>query len=103
MFATHFFQQINQWLPALSRPTQSMDIPTTAEQAAVEQVIVQPGDTYFLAAGTYRLHVLTGQLWLPEQDIFGAGAQCELRVDWRGLELRPATARPVVFTLRAQM
>lgn len=95
MFAAHFFQQMNQWLPALSRLTQ----PTQAATAPTQQIIVQPGDTYFLAAGAYRIRVLTGQLWVPEHGILAAGAQRDLRVDWRGLELRPATRHPMVFTL----
>lgn len=99
MFAAHFFQQMNQWLPALSRLTQ----PTHAATAPAEQIILQPGDTYFLAAGVYRVRVLTGQLWLPEHGILTAGAQRDLRVEWRGLELQPAVARPVVFTLCPHM
>ena len=99
MFAVHFFQQINHWFAPLSRLTHQ------ASEATVptEQIIVQPGDTYFLAAGAYQLHVLTGNLWLPEHGILAAGAQRDLRVDWRGVELRPATARPVVFTLCPQI
>lgn len=37
MFAAHFFQQMNQWLPALSRLTQ----PTHAATAPAEQIILQ--------------------------------------------------------------
>lgn len=98
MFAAHFFQQVNQWFAPLSRLSQ----PASAA-AAAEQIIVQPGDTYFLAAGAYQLRVLTGHLWLPEHGILAPGAQRDLRVDWRGVEIRPATARPVVFTVVPQI
>ena len=79
MFATHFFQHIHDWFAPLSRLTQ----PTTTPTVPVEQVIVQPGDAYFLAAGAYRVRVLTGQLWLPEHGILAAGAQRHLRVDFK--------------------
>lgn len=98
MFASHFFQQINHWFPPLSRLTR----PTRAA-APAEQIIVQPDDGYFLAAGAYQLRVLTGHLWLPDHGILAPGAQRDLRVDWRGVEIRPATARPVVFTVYPQM
>ncbi|MFN8491592.1 MAG: hypothetical protein U0350_28600 [Caldilineaceae bacterium] len=99
MFAAHFFQHINDWFPVLSHLTQ----PAQTATAPAEQIIVQPGDTYFLAAGAYQLRVLTGHLWLPEHGLLAAGTQRNLRVDWRGLELRPAAAHPVVFTLSLQM
>lgn len=38
MFAAHFFQQMNQWLPALSRLIQ----PAYAATALAQQIIVQP-------------------------------------------------------------
>lgn len=95
MFAAHFFQHINHWFAPLSRLTQQAH----ASAAPAEQIIVQPGDMYFLAAGVYQVRVLTSYLWLPEQGILRAGTQVELRVDWRGIELQPATARPVVFTI----
>ena len=98
MFAAHFFQQVNHWFAPLSRLSQ----PASAA-AAAGQIIVQPGDSYFLAAGAYQVRVLTGRLWLPEQGILTAGAQVELCADWRGVELRPATARPVVFTVDPQI
>ena len=62
-------------------------------------LIVQPGGAYFLAAGTHRLRVLTGELWIPEVGIFGGGDRIDLRVDGQGVMLRPAAAHPAVFTL----
>ena len=100
MLATHLFQQVNHWLWPLSRWSQ-----TTAKSVAPtqsmpsEQLIVQPGDSYFFAAGLYQVRVLTGQLWLPEHGILTAGAQVALRVEDDGVAARPATAHPVVFTV----
>ena len=103
MLATHLFQQVNYWLLPLVRWSQTTaESVATAQPVLSEQVIVQPGDSYFFAAGDYRLRVLTGQLWLPEHGILVAGAQVTLRVDECGVASRPATARPVVFTLCLQ-
>lgn len=62
-------------------------------------LIVQPGDAYFLAAGTHRLRMLNGELWIPEVGIYGAGDRIDLQVDGQGVMLRPAAAHPAVFTL----
>ena len=99
MFAANFFQQVHHWFAPLSRWTHQASTPASP----TIQLIVQPGDAYFLAAGVYRLRVLAGQLWLPEQGILMEGAQRELRVDWRGVELRPAGGGPVVVTVSAQL
>jgi len=68
-------------------------------QTATAPIIVQSGDTYFLAAGAYRLRVLTGELWIPEVGIYSAGDRVDLQVDGQGVTLRPATAEPIAFTL----
>ena len=100
MFATHYIQHVNHWFSPLSRWSQTTAESVTPAQAMPsEQIIVQPGDVYFLAAGTYHVRVLTGQRWLPEHGILTAGAQVALRVEDDGVEARPATAHPVVFTL----
>ena len=98
MIATHFFQQVNQWFVPFVRHSQTTaESAAPAQPAASEQVIVQPGDSYFFDAGAYRLRVLTGDLWLPEHGILRAGAQLALCVEEGGVESRPATAYPVVF------
>jgi len=68
-------------------------------QAPTTPLIVQPGDVYLLAAGTYRLRVLTGELWIPEVGILGGGDRIDLQVNGQGVMLRPAAAYPAVFTL----
>ena len=99
MIATQHFQQVKQWLPTWHRLTQS--IVTAPAKHPATQVILQPGDTYFMKAGVYRLRVLTGQLWIPEQGIFADGDRLNLPVDGQGVTLRAATAHPAVVTLTA--
>jgi hypothetical protein len=97
MIATYPFQQVKQWLPTWGRLIQrAVVVPVNTPTL---QVILQPGDTYFVKAGTYRLRVLTGELWIPEKGIFGEGDRIDLRPDGQGLTLRPAVAHPAVFTL----
>ena len=79
MIATHFSQQVNQWfVPSVRHSQTTAESAAPAQPAASEQVIVQPGDSYFFDAGTYRLRVLTGALWLPEHGILTAGEQLAL-------------------------
>lgn len=99
MIATQQFQQVKQWLPTWGRLAQW--IVTAPAKNPATQVILQPGDTYFVKAGIYRLRVLTGQLWIPEQGIFADGDRIHLPVDGQGVTLRTAAAQPAVFTLTA--
>lgn len=97
MIATHRFPQVKPWLAIWSRLTQWAVTAPVKRPAA--QVILQPGDTYFVKAGSYRLRVLTGQLWIPEEGIFAGGDCIDLRVDGQGVTLHLAAAHPTVFTL----
>jgi hypothetical protein len=48
MIATHFFQQVNQWFVPFVRHSQTTaECAAPAQPATSEQVIVQPGDSYF--------------------------------------------------------
>lgn len=78
---------VRQWLTAL--------IP-----AAIDPVQVQPGDVYHLAAGSYRLQVLTGSVWLPEVGIFTAGQSLTVTVDAVGLAIHTYGQQPVVLMVR---
>lgn len=99
MIATYPFQQVKQWLPTWGRLIQWAAVAPV--NTPTLQVILQPGDTYFVKAGDYRLRVLTGQLWIPEQGIFADGDRINLPVDGQGVMLRTAAAHPAVFTLTA--
>lgn len=84
---TEFFKRLQQILLA------------PLDQTATAPIIVQSGDTYFLATGTYRLCVLTGELWIPEAGIYSAGEYINLQVDAQGVTLHPAAAQAAAFTL----
>jgi len=97
-------QQRHQWwqqVPGLYKRLQQT-ILAPLHQAPTTPLIVQPGDTYFLAGGAYRLRVLTGELWVPEAGIYGAGERIDLQVAAQGVMLRPATAGPIAFTISSR-
>jgi hypothetical protein len=95
MLATHLLQQVHSWLPALGRLSPQAVEP--AGDAPIHQLLLQPGDFYFLDEGSYRLRVLAGQLWIPQQGIFAAGELVHLLPDRAGLSLRTADDRPAAF------
>lgn len=99
MLASNLFQQVHSWLPTLGRFSQAAAEPTV--DAPLRQLLLQPGDFYFLDEGSYRLRVLAGQLWIPEQGIFAAGELVQLFSDQQGLALRTADDRPAVFVVCA--
>jgi hypothetical protein len=97
MLSSHLLQQVNHWLPTWGRASQDAAEPTST--AVTRQLQLQPGDFYFLDAGSYQVRVLAGEIWIPEHGIFAAGEQVHLLPDRQGLSLRTADDRPAVFTV----
>lgn len=65
-----------------------------------QQILLSAADTYHLEAGSYRLRVLAGRLWLPEIGIYNVGEQVELTVDTAGLTIHSYAQQPAVLALR---
>lgn len=66
-----------------------------------QQIQLPAAERYHLAAGSYRLRVLTGSVWLPEIGIFHAGEQVRLTVDAAGLAIHGYAQQPAVLAVHS--
>ena len=85
----NFQQWLRQWRRAFT-------------PAPAPHILLQPGDSYHLAAGSYRLRVLAGTIWVPGMDLFDAGEQVTLTVEAAGLALQSYAQQAAVFTVQVQ-
>ena len=90
--------RFHHWLPNLIDKLRQW-LPSTAPMVA-RQIQLQPSDFYYLDAGTYRLRVLAGSVWVPEVGIFAAGEQAQLTPVPQGLPLQAFSNQAAVFELR---
>lgn len=65
--------------------------------SAVQQILLNGGDRYYLDAGHYTVRVLTGSVWVPGIGIFAAGQtrSRNLHIWTTGCGLYCATHPPV--------
>jgi hypothetical protein len=76
----------------------SRDAPPPA--SAVQQILLNGGDSYYLDAGSYTVRVLTGSVWIPGVGIFAAGQSVRLKPDRQGAEIRTYGQQAAVFTVQ---
>lgn len=69
--------------------------------SAVQQILLNGGDSYYLEAGSYTMQVLTERVWIPGVGIFEAGQSVRLMPDRQGVEIRTYGQQNVVFTVQA--
>lgn len=67
--------------------------------SAVQQILLNGGDSYYLDAGSYTVRVLTGRVWIPGVGIFEAGHSVRLMPDRQGAEICTYGQQAAVFTV----